>query len=74
MLGIAGFLLALALYGACASALRRAGPALWLLGPAVVAFLAFNLVDWTWHLAGAGALWAVALGGCLSARGAHVSS
>ena len=66
-MGIAGLLLAAALYTTVALALRRAGPALWLLGPAVAVFLAFNLVDWTWHLAAAGALWAVALGGCLGA-------
>jgi O-antigen ligase len=67
-LGIAGLLLALALYAVAVRALRRArgSPALWLLGPAVAAFLLSNLVDWTWHLAGAGAVFALALGGLLS--------
>ena len=70
-LGIAGLLLGVLLY---ATALRavwaaRGHPAAWLFGPAVVTFLAFNLVDWTWHLAGAGAVWAVALGACLAAPG-----
>ena len=70
-LGIAGLLLGVLLY---ATALRavwaaRGHPAAWLFGPAVVTLLVFNLVDWTWHLAGAGAVWAVALGACLAAPG-----
>ena len=36
-----------------------------LLGPAVAAFLLANLVDWPWHLAGSGAVWALALGAVL---------
>jgi hypothetical protein len=47
-----------------ASVARRAT---WLLGPAVAAFLVANLVDWTWHLAGASAVFALALGGLLGA-------
>jgi hypothetical protein len=68
-LGIAGLLLSLALYATSARALVRArtGAAAWLLGPAVAAFLVANLVDWTWHLAGAAAVWALALGGLLAA-------
>jgi O-antigen ligase len=68
-LGTLGLLLGLALYAAAADALRRARarPALWLLGPAVSAFLIANLVDWPWHLAGLGAAWAVAAGGLLAA-------
>jgi hypothetical protein len=68
--GIAGFLLALALYVVVARSLWRArgSPELWLLGPAVAGFLVSNLVDWSWHLAGAGALFALALGGLVSAR------
>jgi hypothetical protein len=68
-LGIAGLLLALALYAGAARALRaaRSTEAAWLLGPAVVAFLVASLVDWPWHLAGAGAIWAAALGGVLGA-------
>jgi O-antigen ligase len=68
--GIFGLLLALAFYAAAARALWRArgSRALWLLGPAVAAFLLANLVDWAWHLAGVGALAALALGGLTPAR------
>jgi hypothetical protein len=68
-LGIAGLLLALALYATTGAALLRArgSPALWLLGPAVAAFPLANLVDWPWHLAGCGAVWALALGGLMAA-------
>lgn len=71
-LGIAGLLLALALYATAGRALwrSRAGPAFWLLGPAAIAFLAANLVDWPWHLAGSGAVWAAALGAVLGSAGA----
>lgn len=67
-LGLAGLLLALALYASAIRALwrARAGPAAWLLGPAATAFLAANLVDWPWHLAGSGAVWALAFGAILS--------
>lgn len=70
-LGTAGLLAALGLYAAVAHAIwrrRRALPALWLFAPAVAAFLIANAVDWSWHLAGAGALWAVALGGLIATR------
>jgi O-antigen ligase len=65
-LGGLGLALAIALYVAAARAVwrslrQRAG---WLLAPAVAAFLAANLIDWPWHLAGSGAIWALALGGC----------
>jgi hypothetical protein len=68
--GIFGLLLALAFYAAAGRALwrARASRALWLLGPAVAAFLFANLVDWPWHLAGVGALAALALGGLTPAR------
>lgn len=68
-LGTLGLLLGIALYAAAADALRRAraSPTLWLLGPAVAAFLLANLVDWPWHLAGLGAAWAVAAGGIVAA-------
>ena len=68
--GIAGLLLVLAFYVVCARALWRArgSPALWLLGPAVAVFLLANLIDWPWHLAGVGALFAVALGSVTAAR------
>lgn len=72
-LGAIGALAALALYATALTAAwrarrSRAGP---LLGPAVVAFLVAGLVDWPWHLAGSGAVWAAALGGVIgaSARG-----
>jgi O-antigen ligase len=63
-LGVAGFLLAVALYGAGLMSLWRARrtAAARLLGPAVAAFLAASLVDWPWHLAGSGAIWALAIG------------
>lgn len=67
--GIVGFLLALALYGAAARTawLARDSPALWLLGPAVAVFLVSNLVDWPWHLAGVGGVFAIALGSLAAA-------
>jgi O-antigen ligase len=63
-LGVAGLVLILALYAAAGRALWRARRtrALWLLGPATAAFLVVGLVDWPWHLAGAGAFWATAAG------------
>ena len=63
-LGIVGLLLALALYGATARELWRcrARTPFWLLAPAAIAFPAANLIDWPWHLAGSGAVWATALG------------
>lgn len=42
---------------------RRHDRRLLLFGTAVVGFLLANLVDWSWHLAGAGAIWALAVGG-----------
>jgi O-antigen ligase len=67
-LGLLGLGATLALYGAVGLAAwrARARPAAWLFGPAAVAFLVTNLLDWPWHLAGAGALWALALGGLLA--------
>ncbi|MDX6583198.1 MAG: hypothetical protein QOI10_2382 [Solirubrobacterales bacterium] len=67
-LGIAGALAAIALYVAVGKALARArrSPALWLAGPAVAGFMLANLVDFPWHLAGAGAVWALALGPVLA--------
>lgn len=69
-LGVAGLLLGLGLYAACVRALwrARASPAAWLLGPAVAAFLVGSLVDWPWHMAGSGAVFAAALGGVIAAR------
>jgi O-antigen ligase/polysaccharide polymerase Wzy-like membrane protein len=66
-LGIPGFLLILGLYVGSVIAVHgaRHSERFWLLGPAVAAFLAANLVDWPWHLAGLGAVWALALGGLI---------
>jgi O-antigen ligase len=63
-LGIPGLLGVLALYAAGAQLLwrRRRTEAVLIFGPAVVAFGVANLVDWPWHLAGSGAVWAVAVG------------
>lgn len=63
-LGIPGLLLALAIYVSTGSALYkgRARQAARLLGPLALVFLISNLVDWTWHLAGLAAIWAVAAG------------
>lgn len=68
--GVVGLLLGIALYLAVAVRLWRArgSPALWLLGPMAAAFLISNLVDWTWHLAGVGAVFALALGGLCAVR------
>jgi len=68
-LGVIGALLVLGLYVADARAVLRASRAsAVLLGPAVLAFLAANLLDWPWHLAGCGVAWAIAVGGVLAAR------
>jgi O-antigen ligase len=69
-LGIAGLLLALALYATTARtiwATRRSARMVWLLGPAAAVFPVTSLVDWQWHLAGAGAVWALAVGGLAGA-------
>jgi len=64
-LGVLGLLLGIILYASTVWSVSRAlhTPALWLLAPFAVAFLPSNLLDWTWHLAGLGALWAAAAGG-----------
>jgi O-antigen ligase len=64
-LGVLGLLMGVALYVACGWTIATAsdGTALILLGATVVAFMASNLVDWTWHLAGLGAVWAACAGG-----------
>lgn len=71
-LGLPGFALILALHAFAARALWRArgSPAAWLLGPAAVAFLLTNLLDWPWHLVGVGALWALAVGGLVGSASA----
>jgi O-antigen ligase len=68
-LGIAGLLLVIAWYGAVAWLLLRAvrvGGRAWLLVPYAAAFPLANLLDWPWHLLGAGMLWAVVAGGLLA--------
>ena len=42
-----------------------------LLAPAVVAFLATNLVDWPWHQSAAGALFAIAVGATIGMARSH---
>lgn len=49
----------------------RTNGAAWLLAPAVAAFPLANVLDWPWALTGAGALWALALGGLLAWREQH---
>jgi hypothetical protein len=68
-LGVLGVLLALAMYASSAVIIVRAldTAGLWLLAPTVVAFMASNLLDWTWHLAGLGAVWAAVAGGLAAA-------
>jgi len=70
-LGVLGWSAALGLYAATAALLwsARGSRALWLAGPAVGAFMLANLVDLPWHLAGAGAVWALAAGVILAAAG-----
>jgi hypothetical protein len=63
-LGVPGLLLGLAIYGSGARtvAIGRGTRGYWLLAPMVSAFLVSNLVDWTWHLAGLGAVFAASSG------------
>lgn len=70
-LGLGGLALALALYAACGRVLWRARgtPAAWSFGVPCAAFLAANLLDWPWHLAGMGAVWAAAAGALVADSG-----
>jgi hypothetical protein len=52
----------------------RASRAAWLLGPGALAFLASGLLDWPWHLAGSGAVWAASLGALVGAASAPATS
>ena len=72
-LGVAGLLLALALYAATVELAwsARATRAAWLFAPAALGFLLANLLDWPWHLAGVGAIWALACGGSGRDAGFH---
>jgi O-antigen ligase len=69
-LGAAGFALAIALYAATAALIwrARATRAASLLGPAAAAFLAASLLDWPWHLAGSGAIFALSIGALAGAQ------
>ncbi|MCB8971277.1 MAG: hypothetical protein H6533_10750 [Thermoleophilales bacterium] len=68
-LGVTGLLLSLLVLAGTALAAwcARDTDAGVLLGPAAIAFAAASLVDWSWHLAGSGAIWAVALGALIAA-------
>lgn len=63
-LGVLGAMLAGALYLGTARELRRAapGPQAFVVVPFAGLFLVANLLDWEWHQAGVGAIWAVCLG------------
>lgn len=69
-LGVLGLAFVLAWYAAVGEllvrAVRRNGSA-YLLVPMVAAFPLANLLDWPWHLLGAGVVWAVAAGGLVAA-------
>ena len=67
-MGPLGLALVLGLYASAGTLLWRIRrhPDAWLVAPGVAAFLLANLVDWPWHLAGATAIWAICLGGCLA--------
>jgi O-antigen ligase len=69
-LGVAGLVLALALYAGTAQLawITRMGPGAWLFAPAALGFLLASLVDWPWHLAGVGAIWALACGALAGTR------
>lgn len=66
-LGVPGLLCVLGIYAGGARLVwrERNDAAGRLLGPGILAFLVANLADWSWHLAGAGAIWAVAAGGLI---------
>ena len=68
-LGILGLVLGVVLYVSAGWTITRAlgSPAVWLVGPLVLAFLVSNLFDWTWHLAGLAAAWAAACGALTAA-------
>lgn len=72
-LGVLGLLLGVGLYFCAALSVARAWhtTTMLLLGPLVVAFLVSNLLDWTWHLAGLGSIWAAAAGALTGAVAPH---
>ncbi len=67
-LGIPGFALALTIYWTSLRAIwhSRAQSNFWLFAPASLCFLLADLLDWEWHLAGSGAVWALALGALIA--------
>jgi O-antigen ligase len=67
-LGLAGVLLGLSLYLVVLRACWRARSTrdAWLLAVPCVAFLVANMVDWPWHIAGLGAVWAAATGALMA--------
>jgi hypothetical protein len=70
-LGIAGLVLIVAWYVSVARLLVhsvRFSTSAYLLVPFVAIFPLANLLDWPWHLLGAGVLWAVAAGGLLTLK------
>jgi energy-converting hydrogenase Eha subunit A len=73
-LGIPGLICALSLYVALVWQLvrGRGNDVRWVLGPLVAAFMVSNLLDWTWHLAALGAVWAICLGVVSGVGGADV--
>jgi hypothetical protein len=75
-LGATGAVLAAILYAGSAGLVwrRRRLAAAWLLGPAVMAFLAANLFDWPWHIPAAGAIFALALGALAGASPAQAEA
>ena len=71
-LGIAGVALIIAWYLSVAALVVRAvrvRPDAYLLIPFVAIFPLANLLDWPWHLLGAGILWAVAAGAFVGRQG-----
>lgn len=64
--GPTGFLLIVVLFvGTVIAVVRSEVPVAWWFGTGAIAFLVTNLVDWSWHLAGCGAVYAIAVGCCL---------
>ena len=66
-LGVVGLALILALFATVVRTTLRARRGIGvLLGPAAIAFLVANLLDWQWHLAGSAAAFAIAVGGLIA--------
>jgi O-antigen ligase len=67
--GVPGAVLALAIYLLVARAAWRSRGVAdgWLLALPALAFMAANLVDWPWHIAGMGAVWAATAAALMTA-------